>query len=468
MPSLTHIPVFNALHAQSQLGNTGNAGVDNPSDAVASARHKHHPLNPMHINARQWIPPIGVANALVWGIANIAEHQVQDGHIPKGMLKPVYTTLAKLTPLINVTYGLSNAAGAMANGYAWRSIAFALYGLLSGLTAPWVMKDTQTVLKLMNAKRLNNPEQIARLTKLGQKLRPITTVVNMTVPIGALLGLFTVTKAAQAKPGLDLPHPHGNSFAAMINHKEQPLKTVLHQNLTTESQNWLQLISHTPEHVVQLFKDVGAGLRALVNPASAHVNGAHANAAQDKSPQDNNTPAIPQSAWQRFTGPLMAGDSVSYLYALTAAGRVGAALMALGLGLKFAPNLVGHSPYGKQVVNSPQWAKLSQKAMSQILLVGQFAGGLSALFTKFNGWPAPLSVAYRFSSVPYIVSGICSASKKTILGFDAPAWAKIGAFIQGSSYFANLWLLGANTGGQKSAANTQPDKTAFTQKTAVQ
>jgi hypothetical protein len=183
MPTLTHIPVFNALHAQSQLAGTSNAGVDTPSDAVVSAGNKHHPLNhhplnPMHINARQWIPPIGVANALVWGIANIAEHQVQDGHIPKGMLKPVYVTLAKLTPLINVTYGLSNAAGAMANGYAWRSIAFTLYGLLSGLTAPWVMKDTQTVLKLMNAKRLNNPEQIARLTKLGQKLRPITTVVN--------------------------------------------------------------------------------------------------------------------------------------------------------------------------------------------------------------------------------------------------------------------------------------------------
>jgi hypothetical protein len=87
------------------------------------------------------------------------------------------------------------------------------------------------------------------------------------------------------------------------------------------------------------------------------------------------------------------------------------------------------------------------------LLWGSLAGSPAGLFTKFHDWPIELSTVYRTSGIAYGLTALgavldfagCKNLGKfyrngQILGLDKLTWTKIGAFIQGSSYFVNLML----------------------------
>jgi hypothetical protein len=97
--------------------------------------------------------------------------------------------------------------------------------------------------------------------------------------------------------------------------------------------------------------------------------------------------------------------------------------------------------------------------MNSFLIWGQLAGTPAGLFTRFNDWPGVLSSVYKTSGFAYGASAVGAVANMAgikqfgkipfakdlhffkdgkVLGFDERTWTKIGAFIQGTSYFVNL------------------------------
>jgi hypothetical protein len=477
--------------------------------------------DPTTWNVKRLIPAAGVGAATAWGVFNVFEHQLQEGHAPQWLMRnPLLLKITQHTPFINVVYGALNAAGAFANGYGWRGTAFSLYTLASGAAIPAVMADNRMateiarqrdalhglmarhtspealkalaaqhqveaifdkaaqgmggntahliarlhdgvhhagadeqrrlasmVQELMQTAQARAPEEFARIegqmekwAAQGAKLRPITRLVNNTVPIGLLLGLFTFTKVAQSSPGVKLEHTHGNSLREMWQGAPdgEPLPSLLLGNFKKESAAVVQAALHPLSGLKQGTKAVGQGLQDLVHPAPAEA---------DKRP----------NAWHRFVDPISQSPIVPQLYAWAGFGRVLAAATALGLfflergkppGTPLYQDLKAEMDSLKRLASGQAEAasvaatagfKDTLKGTNALLLMGgQFAGAFSALFTQFNDWPAWLSSIYMTSSVPYLASAFSSVLRRSIGPFDAPAWAKFGAFIQGTSYFVNL------------------------------
>jgi hypothetical protein len=418
------------------------------------------PLNPMDWNLKQGIIPVGIGAAGVWGVSNILEHMLHEGHLhapDKGWkskvlkpLMPVATRLAKYAPVANVVYGATNTIGAAANGYAWRAMAFGLYTLASAAMLPLAMFDNNNAMSLQKLKhqlehatdgaaKQGLAQKIGDLAKQASGARRWVALGNAVIPIGLMLGLFTVTKVAQSTQDVHLEHTHGNSLREMLKGGDDapPMLEALGKNFKTETKETAKNFVEMPGQLQKGGAAIAQGWKQVWNPDLVQKN------------EDGTTP----NAWDRFNNPVMNSAAVPLSYALAGFGRVLSAVMAVGLlaiGQKDALTKGGVTAYDKAAGEAlgtavkasgkapSKVAGVAMAAMGGLFLFGQFAGGISALFTKFTGWDPKLSAAYRFSSIPYIVSGLSAAARITPLGLGATDWAKFGAFIQGSSYFMNL------------------------------
>jgi hypothetical protein len=427
-------------------------------------------LNPMDWNAKTLIPPVGVGVAGLWGVGNILEHLLQDGHLhaPNNFMKPFVkpflpaaTALARITPVLNVAYGATNAMGAMANGYAWRSLAFSLYGAASAALLPLGLKDNKNSLLMQTLKHdlakagseATKKELAVKIAELGVKAAPIRHWINLgnaIVPIGMLLGLFTFTKVAQSTPSVHLKHTHGGSLREMLKGKgeeEPPLWDALKQNFKTETHELQKNFREVGHQLTFGGKAITKGWQQLLHPQSVPLS------AEGKRP----------SAWDRFSTPIMESEAVPLSYALAGTGRVLSAVMAVGLMAMGQKALfTKSSPFEliSKTAAVPLAANVGLKTLSSLFLFGQLAGGVSALFTKFTEWDPKLSSFYRTSSVPYILSGASAMAEAfggrfRPMGFGPSELAKFGAFIQGSSYFWNLTLQ------QKNKATTPTKEESF-------
>ncbi len=424
--------------------------------------------NPLHWDLSKVVPVTGVGVSLLWGLANIAEHQLHEATpLGRGLLKGPLVALAVAAPAVNVAYGGINATAAAMNGYGWRTVAFTAYTLGSAALALLLLKDNHQALKLsreLAEKGFAHLDDALKnapfkqwfnqtFTAKDANRRAWASVASASLPIGAMLGLFTMTKAAQSSSTFHLQHPVGSSVHSLLTGTDPERQqqgddwwTTFKRNLKGESHTVATLIKDTPQVAKTTAHDIHQGWQHLLNPHTATTNA-------DGTLQDA-TLAQGQNAgaWQRFATPIMAGEGVALTYAWTGVGRLGAAAAALTLAGTGAKHLLAHnSPFAKldalQALGeaTPNLLQKSLKwGMGQSMLVGQFAGSLSALFTRFGDWPMALSSVYRVSSLPYLVSGLVAAKaplpgvKFLAKQLDWQGWAKLGAFVQASAYMANL------------------------------
>lgn len=435
---------------------------------VASPPAKPTASNPLHWDLSKAVPITGVGVSLLWGMANIAEHQLHEATpLGRGLLKGPLAKLAVAAPVVNVAYGGINALAAAMNGYGWRTVAFSAYAVGSVALAALLLKDNRQALKLsreLAEKGFTHLDDALKnapfkewfnqtFTAKDANRRAWASVASASLPIGAMLGLFTMTKAAQSSSSFHLQHPVGSSVHSLLTGNDPQRQqqgddwwTTFKRNFKGESHTVATLIKDTPKVAKAASHDVQQGWHHLWHPDEAATTGD--STLQEASLAQGQT----AGAWQRFTAPIMAGEGVALTYAWTGVGRVGAALAALALAGTGAKHLLAqHSPFARldalQAVGeaTPNVLQKGLKwAMGQSMLAGQFAGSLSALFTRFGDWPVALSSVYRVSSLPYLISGLVAA-KAPIPGvkflskqLDWQGWAKFGAFIQASSYMANL------------------------------
>jgi hypothetical protein len=432
-------------------------------------------LPPKQWNLSTLIPPVGVASALFWGLGNLAEHDLQAGHQPKLML--IHNLLPKAVanrgarflavnqPAINLVYGATNAVGAFAQGYALRGGAFSLFSAFSLALAPMMSKNNRLAMQVLDGKVAPSLE----VAKKGLALQDWSSLYNLVAPVGLLTGLFSITKVAQSSPGVKLEHPKGNSFAEM--QEGQPegkrLFDVLRRNMSTE---WSSFI-HTVGNTGPFAKESAHSFRQAVN------NLMHSGHEPKEPPEVHEEHKNPIS---RFLQPLTSGHFVPLSYAHATMGRVAfsaaAALAFFAVFPKARHAIREHSLYDdmlKKLGHSlPQKTSAMAgfgKGLDLLLLWGNLPGAFAGLFTKFNDWPLPLSSVYRTSGIAYGAAAVGSLLKFAgvkklgpvyrdgMIGpYNGPTWVKIGAFIQGTSYFVNLLLKNMAGKPQGGAAPAQP------------
>lgn len=397
------------------------------SDEALLAPAKHHPLNPMDWNLNKLIPPLGVFINLLWGFGNITENQLHKNHLPKN---PLSRKLAVNLPIINVVYGAVNLLGAFVQGYAIRSLSFGSFTAFSAALLPMIARYNKGLEHHLATGKLL-PESIAALKKW-------TTLYNLVAPIGLLTGLFSITKVAQSTPNLTLEHPEGHTARHLF--QEAPfgkdLPSILVRNAGQEWRSFTDALQNSGRHAVSAFKNFGQAFRNLFAPPPELA---------DESPVT------------RFMKPITDGFLVPLCYAHATLGRVVASSIA-------ALMFVGGLSLSGQAKASSALGRYLYRAMNVALLWGQVVGGTPAsLFTKFNDWPVTLSMAYRTSALAYSASAVCALmnlmGKKNVdvpilkaiykdnklFGLDEKIWTKVGAFIQGTSYFVNLLLKSQTT-----------------------
>ncbi len=351
----------------------------------------------MRNRLKQTMPALGLASAVAWGATNLAEHRIHQGWLPKNK---VWTGLALAAPLANATYGVINTAAAGLSGYAWRAGAFALYGAASLAMAPLFWKDTRLSLKLSKALAQGNQDLAKDIARQGLHVRQWTALGNLMVPVGLLMGLFSVTKVAQSKTPLE---PPGENLLADLAH-----------NAKVEAQSFAEELGQLPAHSKQSLTDVRRGLETVNTPTE-------------------------KNAWQRFAQPVQDGPTVPVLYSLTALGRLAAAVGAASVFALSPKAVAAHSPFQRVLKELPPagLAKPLMKGVNGSVVGGQVASALSSVFTQFNGWPAGLSALYVSSALPDAASALSAMTGRRFWGMDASTLARASAFIQGNAYFLN-------------------------------
>lgn len=433
-----------------------------------SPRHKTPPgIAPRNWNLSLLIPPLGIASALVWGVSNIYEHSLQAGHALKlpfvkttPAMARVLTRLAVAAPVINVAYGALNAVGALAQGYSMRTVAFGAFTLFSAALALPMLHNNRLAVTM--AKKLaelpKNPAlkaEIEALAKDGLKWHGLSSLYNAVAPVGLLTGLFSITKVAQSTPGMLVEHPVGDTWRQMTDEAphRRSLFEVLGRNARLEWNSFLETAARSAHHARQALGDFAQAFRNLWDPPP-HL-------------QD-------QPAFARFMDPITSGMAVPLFYSHATLGRVLYSTLAAGMFLGLGGAAIrSKSVYdaalkavGKAAEAAPAQAKGLNKVLSSLLVWGNFSGTPAGLFTRFNDWPLVLSSVYRTSGFAYGASALSSALKLAgvqkwgkfyhdghILGFDERALTKIGAFIQGTSYFVNLLLKNLSGTGASAASH---------------
>lgn len=393
-------------------------------------------LNPMDWNLTKIIPPLGILSSLAWGVSNILEHKVQAGHPAK---RAWLNTLGQKAPILNLVYGVLNAVGAFAQGYSIRGLAFTAFTVFSAFMTRVMLKDNALSRKLTQAVGQKVTPETLKQAQKGLKLREWTSLYNAVAPIGLLTGLFSMTKVAQSAPGVTLDHPQGNTLREMLNtpNEEESLPQVLFRNFKKEWGSFKKTAANSFDHSKEALNDFRLAFKGLFSPTPEQA---------EKSPVD------------RFMEPLTSGNTVSLFYTHATAGRVLASTIAALMFWKVSrATLLKDSVYskilGQKTEITGNKAKWTDRALNTALLWGQLAGAPAGLFTKFNDWPGVLSAAYRTSGLAYGASAICSLMNigkirqlgplfrdGKLFGFDERTWTKIGAFIQGTSYFVNLFI----------------------------
>ncbi|MFM7469471.1 MAG: hypothetical protein ACKO37_08245 [Vampirovibrionales bacterium] len=443
--------------------------VSSSTHAMQETSHKTTPLqlhNPRTWNLSTLIPPLGVGSAVLWGLGNLAEHDLHAGHTPKLLgihklfPKSVADTtalwMAKNAPMLNMVYGVTNTIGAYAQGYALRGSAFGAFTTFTALLTPMMMKNNALATKVYLAGKAGTP--VAKdVLEQGVKLHNWSSLFNAVAPVGLLTGLFSITKVGQSRPDVKLEHPKGNSLSDMMEGQPEGhrLTNVLARNAKREWQAFADTLGHTPKYAKQSFGAWQKAFHGLAHPDPDH-------------PERN--------ALNRFLHPITNGMFVPLMYSHATAGRVlYSTLAAAGFFTVLAhakqfirePNLyeeglkkLGHALPEK----TPQVLKYN-KGMATMLFWGNFAGAFAGLLTKFNDWPLPLSLVYRTSGIAYGAAAVESFFKLVnvknfgpllkdgrVGPYDGRTWTKVGAFIQGTSYFVNLLLKNMNKKPQASSS----------------
>jgi hypothetical protein len=450
--SETHQPPNPSMHDGATSPVTSEHSPPTPS-----AQAKHVPTqwyNPRTWNLSTLIPPLGVGSAVVWGLGNLAEHDLHAGHtpkllgihklLPKAVADKTALVLAKNAPVLNTVYGLTNTVGAYAQGYALRGSAFGAFTTFTALLTPMMMKNNTLALKVYQANKAGTPLTKTMLEQ-GVNLHNWSSLFNAVAPVGLLTGLFSITKVGQSRPDVKLEHPKGNSLADMMEGQPEGhrLTDVLGRNAKKEWQAFADTLGHTPQYAKQSFGAWQKAFHGLTHPDPEHPK---------------------RGPISRFLHPITHGMFVPLMYSHAVAGRVlYSTLAAAGFFAVLAnakqfirePNLyeeglkkLGHALPEK----TPQILKYN-KGMASMLFWGNFAGAFAGLLTKFNDWPLPLSLVYRTSGIAYGAAAIESFFKLIdvknfgpllkdgrVGPYDGRTWTKVGAFIQGTSYFVNLLL----------------------------
>lgn len=440
-----------------------------PAELTDPPTEAPSPLDPRHWNLRKAIPLVGTGVSLAWGVGNILEHMLHDGHgkvFANGQTGKLAAGLAKYLPLVNIGYGAVNTAGAFLNGYGMRTVAFGSYTLASTLAAPLLLKGNARYAQLLNEARAKGFHEVKdalkdpafqawfhqHMPKDALALKKFHALFNATAPIGLLMGLFTITKVAQSTKGLDLQHPTGDTLAQLQdpNHPGPKPHTALVHNIRQELGAFGKTLANFPSSIAGSLQGWGKGLHRLQHPTPPH-----------KCPEDGETHqrSLGQM-WKDFAHPIMESPFTGFTYALTGLGRMMSAGFALTMAAQGGMSLLTKGNLITQLEKAPKPpAPVNAKLMNAIgttFLAGQFAGAVSALFTRFNDWNPVLSSFYRISAVPYALSGISALNRSfKPLGLGAEDLAKFGAFIQATSYFVNLLVKKdepkADHGGEKPA-----------------
>lgn len=402
----------------------------------------------LDFNVSKAIPALGVIMNVAWGLANVMEHHIQEGHAPK---QAIFRYLGKAAPAINIIFGSTCMAEALVQGYGMRSAAFGLFTALSLVAAPFLWRDTRLATKI--AKNLAG-SGLEKIAKEGLWLRNITSAFNAVAPI-ALAGLFSVTKVPQSLPGSKIEHVEGKTLREMqVNPEgEHKLSVVLRKNLRTELSGFKHIMSSIVTQFRNMGRDMAQGWRNLTNP-SPEMDG--------------------QSAWSRFSTPIIDGKSVPTFYSQAAFGRTLSAIAAGTLFLFGArsvlagSNTVYHDALKKigKSIPTPKVSTPSEwlgRAVNLALLAGNLGGVPASLFTRFNDWPLMLSMGYRLSALPYGISAFFALAKLggkklTLFGLDERALTKMGTIIQGIPYSLNLFLKNMNQSSEAPAKKGHADK----------
>lgn len=436
-------PVISSPSLPPPSSNAVAPAVSVPDKPLQGNDNRH----PMDWDLGKIIPPLGILSNVLWGISNVAEHHLQGGARPHNK---ALMSLAMAAPVINVGYGALNTVGALAQGYSIRTFSFASFTLLSLLFARTMRKDNKyTKIILEEGKKLS-AHQLGALIQKGRQARAWTSLYNAVAPIGLLTGLFSITKVAQSTPSVKLEHPEGNTFRKMqwdaLPGKK--FSDVFLRNLQTEWHVFKSTLLNSLHHSRSTFKDITQAIRNLYAPSQN---------------QQNEHPIT------RFLKPITDGHSVPLFYSQATVGRVLYSILASVLFMTGSRALmVKQGVYGKDfLVRKSLYHKIAHcnldkgvtrnnylgKALNMSILWGNLAGTAASMFTKFNDWPVLLSSVYRTSGIAYGSSAFCALlsacnikslgpvyQKGKLLGLDERIWTKIGAFIQGTSYFVNLLL----------------------------
>eukprot|EP01103_Thecamoeba_quadrilineata_P003138 TRINITY_DN12951_c0_g1_i1.p1 TRINITY_DN12951_c0_g1~~TRINITY_DN12951_c0_g1_i1.p1 ORF type:complete len:519 (+),score=47.21 TRINITY_DN12951_c0_g1_i1:50-1606(+) len=434
----------NNLHQPAEI----NLTIPDQSTHEIHRDNHHHEgygftLNPIDWNLRKVVPPLGIASSFMWGISNILEHGIHAGHPSRFK---VLVWIGQRAPYFNLFYGSFNAIGAFAQGYIMRGAAFTIFTGFSAVLARVMLRDNR--LSLMLSKQLGKQltPELEKLAKDGLKMRVWTTLYNAVAPIGMLTGLFSITKVAQSHPGVKLEHPDGHTFREFFfaENPDHRLPAVLRRNFHREWGSFVEVAQNSVQNAKDGVKAFNEGFWNVVSPSpdKAHL-----------------------SVGKRFMDPIVSGNTVPLFYTHACMGRVLASTIAVFIFFRVSraallkesvyTKILGTGPSGEvgNGVTSSGRGKWTDRALNTALLWGQLAGAPAGLLTQFHDWPLPLSAVYRSSGLCYGASAICSilnlAKIKNfgplikggkVLGFDERAWTKIGAFIQGTSYFVNLFF----------------------------
>ncbi|MFM7468866.1 MAG: hypothetical protein ACKO37_05155 [Vampirovibrionales bacterium] len=432
--------------------------ANSEAQGVSSSQEVPH-LKSGGVNIRKLVPIVGVGASLAWGVGNIAEHMLHDGHVKffsKGITGKALLKLAQWLPVINVGYGAINATGAILNGYALRSLAFTAFSAISLLSAPKLLKGNQLFTTLLQKAQKEGFHEVSEavkhpkfhawfkktFTEEALNLKKFSALFNSTVPIGVLMGVFTLTKAAQSLQGVKLLHPHGDTLQELSDpHNPVPVGKALVHNAKQELKAFGNIMTHLPKNTIESLKAFKKGLTRLgQQDTSTPVSHTSSQDAAGKS-----QPKGLGKLWCDFATPVFNSPFTATTYAITGLGRMISAAFAVSLASQGATHLLTKGNVMNQLakhppVTTPQAQKL-MGGIGTFFLAGQLAGAISAVFTRFNDWNPTLSAVYRISAIPYALSGFSAINRSfKPLGLGAEDMAKFGAFIQATSYLMNLVL----------------------------
>jgi hypothetical protein len=425
-----------------------------------------NPLNWKNWNLKQAMPALILPTAVAWGLGNVLEHQLHDGHLLHGKLpKPLLvglTGLAIAIPAITVAYGVFDALGLFLAGYGWRAVGFLYIGLLSLATLPRLIKANQWAAKnqaLLQHIKAESPKLAEKFSgqalleavtrsinekKLkqfdGTSLPPVTStqlkqwaddrtvhwMVQGLVPL--FIGLCAVTKVAQALPSDEgtLKHTKGSTVNQLWGGGEEPAHKVFADNFVTEANSVKQIMTHLP----QRFNQSVTGLKKAIQPTVVSAD----------------TTQPPVKPFNYFMKQLEKTPTVALIYTLAMAGFTVTALVNAGLLLAGKKHLLvfgsdAFKPLVKAVAEiegreNPRHkiAMGTNLGSKMALSAGQLNMAIATAASTFNDWPIGLSLLYRASAIPLI-----TGSLGDFLKLDKIVLTKVAGFMQTTAY--TLFLL---------------------------